>query len=280
MGVRVPAETECSPETRARRCSSTCGRPSSWHGCIARSRSQLTHSVPGRRRDLSRRLRNVDWHPIKHTLTNKVRRKNSYFVPGQIIITLFGNIARERTLLGEILVKTRALNTFRASLFPSSRLPSPASAQPLPTMPDSPSREDPAEDKKDELEDNGGEPETAEVEASAESAQPAKRGRGRPRGSKNKKTIAAEAARAAGSSTAGGSSDPPVKRPRGRPRKRPAEDEAPSEPKPKRKRGRPPKNKPAEAPAEAEGDEGEPEAAAPSEPPKKKRGRPPKNASS
>ncbi|KAH9926236.1 uncharacterized protein B0H18DRAFT_354330 [Fomitopsis serialis] len=126
---------------------------------------------------------------IKHSLTNKVRRKNNYFVPGQIIITLFGNIARERTLLGEILVKTRALNTFRASLFPSSRLPSPASCQPLPTMPDSPPREDPAEDKKDELEDNGGEPET--VEAQLEPAQPVKRGRGRPRGSKNKKTLAA-----------------------------------------------------------------------------------------
>lgn len=30
-------------------------------------------------------------------------------------------------------------------------------------MPDSPPREDPAEDKKDELEDNGGEPETGQL---------------------------------------------------------------------------------------------------------------------
>ena len=133
-----------------------------------------------------------------------------------------------------------------------------------------------------------------------------KRKRGRPPGSKNKKTLAAEQAKAtttaaAGSSTgAGTSGEQPAKRGRGRPPKvrilvpyrppprvltgvrppfqRKPDDAAETEPQPKRKRGRPPKNKPAPPPAES-GDDGDEGAAEVEEAPKKKRGRPRKDAS-
>jgi len=61
---------------------------------------------------------------------------------------------------------------------------------------------------------------------------PPKRGRGRPKGSKNKKS---------GTSTAEAAGEEPPKRKRGRPPKRKAEEES-ADPPPKRKRGRPPKN--------------------------------------
>jgi len=61
---------------------------------------------------------------------------------------------------------------------------------------------------------------------------PAKRGRGRPKGSKNKKS---------GTSNAEATGEEPPKRKRGRPPKRKAEEEI-VDPPPKRKRGRPPKN--------------------------------------
>ncbi|KIM80745.1 hypothetical protein PILCRDRAFT_822010 [Piloderma croceum F 1598] len=137
-------------------------------------------------------------------------------------------------------------------------------------MSPSPPQEAVAEGKaQDELEENGqvvvGE---AEDGAGETSGAPVKRGRGRPKGSKNKKgsTFAADVS----------ATDAPKKK-RGRPpkEKKPEEVGTDGEPAPKRKRGRPPKNpKPegeADATSGAEGGE-------PSE--KKKRGRPPKSATS
>jgi len=71
---------------------------------------------------------------------------------------------------------------------------------------------------------------------------PAKRGRGRPKGSKNKKS---------GTSATEATGEEAPKRKRGRPPKRKAEDEG-VEPPPKRKRGRPPKNPKPETEEEAD----------------------------
>ncbi|KAI0079956.1 hypothetical protein K474DRAFT_1673028 [Panus rudis PR-1116 ss-1] len=135
-------------------------------------------------------------------------------------------------------------------------------------MSSSPNRDD---DPKDELPDES----PAADQAAGSSAQPAadpvtpgKRGRGRPKGSKNKKTLAK-------------ADEPPQpKRPRGRPRKRPLSPEG-GEPKPKRPRGRPRKNPAPPAPEAAQepttDEGGEAEAGPSSEPPKRKRGRPRKS---
>ncbi|RPD66262.1 hypothetical protein L226DRAFT_193346 [Lentinus tigrinus ALCF2SS1-7] len=131
----------------------------------------------------------------------------------------------------------------------------------------SPDSRAPSEDK-DEIDETAAEP----SEAPKTDPQP-KRKRGRPPGSKNKKTIAAEAAAAEAGSSA------PPKRPRGRPPKRKSEEEhkaeggEPSEPPPKKKRGRPPKN-PRPEPTAGAG-----EASTSADPPKRKRGRPRKNSS-
>jgi len=144
-------------------------------------------------------------------------------------------------------------------------------------MPTSPPQEGVAENKpQDELEENGQAP-GAEAEGAAESsAAPLKRGRGRPKGSKNKKG-------APSVGDASTSAEVPKKK-RGRPPKEKKLEEAGTdgEPAPKRKRGRPPKNpkpensKP-ENPPEADGGvTSGGEGGEPSE--KKKRGRPPKAA--
>jgi len=120
----------------------------------------------------------------------------------------------------------------------------------------------------DELEENGqavvGE---AEGGAAETSETPVKRGRGRPKGSKNKK----------GSALAGDAAADAPKKKRGRPpkEKKPDEVGTDGEPAPKRKRGRPPKNpKPeGDAGATSGGEGGESSE-------KKKRGRPPKSAAS
>ncbi|KAH9966724.1 hypothetical protein BC827DRAFT_1153087 [Russula dissimulans] len=115
---------------------------------------------------------------------------------------------------------------------------------------------------------------------------PPKRGRGRPKGSKNKKSAAGTAASTSEDAPAAGE-----KRKRGRPPKacspellfppfylpqpspKSVPEEGPSgEPPLKRKRGRPPKTKPT-SPREDVG-----EGAASDTPVKRKRGRPPKNA--
>ncbi|EAU88458.1 hypothetical protein CC1G_11930 [Coprinopsis cinerea okayama7 len=92
------------------------------------------------------------------------------------------------------------------------------------------------------------------------SAVPVKRGRGRPKGSKNKKTLGSPAT----------PTTPTVPRKRGRPPKEKKDDE---EPRPKRPRGRPPKN------PKPEGSTAAPAASASGDgaPVKRKRGRPPKN---
>ncbi|KAI0273689.1 hypothetical protein BC834DRAFT_966177 [Gloeopeniophorella convolvens] len=109
-------------------------------------------------------------------------------------------------------------------------------------------------------------------DSGAPAATPAKRGRGRPKGSKNKRPSTGTTGSASEAAPATGE-----KRKRGRPPKpkNPEEETATGEPPVKRKRGRPPKNpKPAPAPEDAgEGGTSEP-------PVKRKRGRPPKNASS
>ncbi|KAF8350787.1 hypothetical protein F5887DRAFT_940901 [Amanita rubescens] len=95
---------------------------------------------------------------------------------------------------------------------------------------------------------------------SPQEAQPVKRRRGRPPGSKNKDAAAQPPAPAAPST--------PAPRKRGRPRK-PRPEDTGEEPPVKRSRGRPRKNpQPPTEPAEAEGSE--------APPPKKKRGRPKK----
>ncbi|CAA7271784.1 unnamed protein product [Cyclocybe aegerita] len=101
-----------------------------------------------------------------------------------------------------------------------------------------------------------------DAEAGTSTAAPVKRGRGRPKGSKNKK--------AGTSSAADSPTTPTVPRKRGRPPKEKKE-EPEGEPTPKRPRGRPPKNPKPAPPAEgaATTTEG-------GEAPKKKRGRPPK----
>ncbi|KAH9063382.1 hypothetical protein EDB87DRAFT_1603334 [Lactarius vividus] len=99
---------------------------------------------------------------------------------------------------------------------------------------------------------------------------PVKRGRGRPKGSKNKKSVA-------GASVPAPEASPPTgeKRKRGRPPKpkNPQEDTSTGEPPAKRKRGRPPKNP---KPASTQEDAGE--GGTSDLPVKRKRGRPPKNA--
>lgn len=103
-----------------------------------------------------------------------------------------------------------------------------------------------------------------EAEAGTSTATPAKRGRGRPKGSKNKKA-------GASSSAPDSPTTPSVPRKRGRPPKEKKEDTG-EEPPPKRPRGRPPKTpKPAADEAAASGEAGESST-------KKKRGRPPKKA--
>ncbi|KAF8478627.1 hypothetical protein DFH94DRAFT_751101 [Russula ochroleuca] len=100
---------------------------------------------------------------------------------------------------------------------------------------------------------------------------PAKRGRGRPKGSKNKKNAAGTAASTSEVAPAAGE-----KRKRGRPPKpkNVPEEGASGEPPAKRKRGRPPKNpKPTSPPHEDVGEGGTSDS-----PTKRKRGRPPKNA--
>lgn len=93
---------------------------------------------------------------------------------------------------------------------------------------------------------------------------PPKRGRGRPKGSKNKKP---------GASTTDATGEEAPKRKRGRPPKRKAEDEG-ADPPPKRKRGRPPKNPKPDTDEDAD----HVDAAEPSTATKKKRpGRPRKN---
>ncbi|KAG6911460.1 hypothetical protein DXG01_014534 [Tephrocybe rancida] len=116
----------------------------------------------------------------------------------------------------------------------------------------------------DELDDQpGGD---TEGEAPAKDA-PVKRGRGRPKGSKNKRTGSTPAA------TTGSSSAPAVTpRKRGRPPKeKKVDEEGDVEPPTKRKRGRPPKHPKPDAGDGAEGDGDAPEPSA-----KKKRGRPSK----
>ncbi|KAF9483908.1 hypothetical protein BDN70DRAFT_928879 [Pholiota conissans] len=117
------------------------------------------------------------------------------------------------------------------------------------------------ENDKDELADPNHAADDAEAGASTT---PAKRGRGRPKGSKNKKGASA--------TVASPESPTAPTRKRGRPPKEKKED-AGEEPAPKRPRGRPPKVKPAPAPEEATtsaaADAGETST-------KKKRGRPPK----
>ncbi|KAG8217827.1 hypothetical protein J3R82DRAFT_5992 [Butyriboletus roseoflavus] len=100
-------------------------------------------------------------------------------------------------------------------------------------------------------------------------AQPAKRGRGRPKGSKNKKSGAVSATTAPSDGT-------PVRKKRGRPPKEKKPDDSGEEPPAKRRRGRPRKEqKPEEAPTVATSaattGEGLGETSV-----KKKRGRPPK----
>ncbi|KAG6818189.1 hypothetical protein H0H87_000094 [Tephrocybe sp. NHM501043] len=125
--------------------------------------------------------------------------------------------------------------------------------------------QDDAEDKQpvDELdEQHGGD---TEGEATTKDV-PAKRGRGRPKGSKNKRPGSIPAA-AAGSSTAA-----VTPRKRGRPPKEKKPDDE-GEPPAKRKRGRPPKNPKPDAGDSAGGDGDAPDPSA-----KKKRGRPSKKA--
>ncbi|KAG5353989.1 hypothetical protein E4T56_gene12290 [Termitomyces sp. T112] len=94
---------------------------------------------------------------------------------------------------------------------------------------------------------------------------PAKRGRGRPKGSKNKRP---------GSTPAASAGTAVTPRKRGRPPKeKKPDDEADTEPPTKRKRGRPPKNL---KPESGDGAEASGEATDPSA--KKKRGRPSKKA--
>lgn len=132
----------------------------------------------------------------------------------------------------------------------------------------SPAHDEPADDPKvDELEETA-DGDTGEGEEAAPAEQTVKRKRGRPPGSKNKKTLAAEAAGTGASPEA-----PAVPRKRGRPPKRKPEEDPSAEPPVKRKRGRPPKPKP---PPPEDGN-GEPSGE--SSAPKRKRGRPRKDAS-
>ncbi|VDB82802.1 unnamed protein product [Peniophora sp. CBMAI 1063] len=126
----------------------------------------------------------------------------------------------------------------------------------------------------DQLEEGVGESAIPPAPAPVAGGAPVKRPRGRPKGSKNKKTLEKEAAQAAaiasGDPAAIAAAEQATSAPkkRGRPPKVKTDD---GEPAPKKKRGRPPKTKPEDA------EEGGDEAA---EPEKKKRGRPPKSASS
>ncbi|KAG6890457.1 hypothetical protein C0992_001504 [Termitomyces sp. T32_za158] len=123
--------------------------------------------------------------------------------------------------------------------------------------------QDEGDDKRnlDELEEpTGGNNETDVAVKDA----PTKRGRGRPKGSKNKRP----GMTGVGTSTAG----PPRKRGRPPKEKKP-EDEADTEPPAKRKRGRPPKNLKSETGDDAGGSGEATESSA-----KKKRGRPKKAA--
>ncbi|KAH6918673.1 hypothetical protein BKA70DRAFT_1247888 [Coprinopsis sp. MPI-PUGE-AT-0042] len=110
----------------------------------------------------------------------------------------------------------------------------------------------PLEDELDQSAPSNNEPDAGP------STVPVKRGRGRPKGSKNKKGAAANAEPAA----------PAIPRKRGRPPKEKKDDE---EPRPKRPRGRPPKNPRPEGSSTTVG------ASASGDAPKRKRGRPPKN---
>ncbi|KAI0705823.1 hypothetical protein BC835DRAFT_1409889 [Cytidiella melzeri] len=143
-------------------------------------------------------------------------------------------------------------------------------------------REDVVDDPKlDELDEAA-----VEADTVVPAAEPVKRKRGRPPGSKNKKTLAAQAATAGTSTGAGTSGETPVKRGRGRPPKRKSEEGAATtattadgEPPQKRKRGRPPKAKPAAPPEDASGDDAAEDDGADEAAPKKKRGRTRKDAS-
>jgi len=134
----------------------------------------------------------------------------------------------------------------------------------------SPHQDDSADRYDDDIEETD-QPNTEDPDSAVhKDAQPAKRGRGRPKGSKNKKSGAA-------TTTAGPSEGVPVKKKRGRPPKEKKQDDSGAEEPPaKRKRGRPRKDQRAQevtapamaAPATADG-LGETST-------KKKRGRPPK----
>ncbi|KAF8447587.1 hypothetical protein L210DRAFT_3526789, partial [Boletus edulis BED1] len=132
-------------------------------------------------------------------------------------------------------------------------------------------QEDSADRYDEDIEEND-RPAAEEVEAATapKDALPAKRGRGRPKGSKNKKSGAASA-------TAGPSEGAPVKKKRGRPPKeKKPDDSGAEEPPAKRRRGRPRKEQKSQqtitagTSATATGD-GSGESIV-----KKKRGRPPK----
>ncbi|KAI0006084.1 hypothetical protein BJV74DRAFT_802082 [Russula compacta] len=135
-------------------------------------------------------------------------------------------------------------------------------------MSDSPV-DDPFDDQNhpDELE-KGGQP--AGNSNTGLAPTPGKRSRGRPKGSKNKKSAAGVAATTSEVAPAAGE-----KRKRGRPPKpkNVPEEGVSGEPPAKRKRGRPPKNPKPSSPH----DEGDEEGTSDS-PAKRKRGRPPKNA--
>ncbi|EGN95409.1 hypothetical protein SERLA73DRAFT_186384 [Serpula lacrymans var. lacrymans S7.3] len=110
----------------------------------------------------------------------------------------------------------------------------------------SPQQEAVADNKFDDL-DEREQPTADETEGAGEvsDAAPVKRGRGRPKGSRNKKS--------GGSTAPGASSEAGVKRKRGRPPKeRKANESGEEEPVTKRKRGRPPKTSKTETAAGAE----------------------------
>jgi len=134
----------------------------------------------------------------------------------------------------------------------------------------SPQQEDPGDRYDEDIEEND-QPNAEEVEAvtTPKDAQPAKRGRGRPKGSKNKKSGAASA-------TTGPSEGVQVKKKRGRPPKEKKPDDlSAEEPPAKRRRGRPRKEQkpqePTTAATSATATDGLGESSV-----KKKRGRPPK----
>lgn len=136
------------------------------------------------------------------------------------------------------------------------------------TSPKEPQEEAAERQSVDELDEPQQEAENEGGTADASENPPVKRGRGRPKGSKNKKSTS--------SVTGTSPSTPAVPRKRGRPPKPKTEQEG--EPAPKRPRGRPPKNPKPLVPEGGEGENTSGEAAGePSA--KRKPGRPKKTAS-